>query len=80
MRQGLGEPMAAGHRILVINPNTNPLVTRRVGEVALRCSGSQLEFEVINPAAGPLSIETDEDKEQAEKQVLRLIAERETGK
>jgi len=80
MRQGLGEPMAAGHRILVINPNTNPLVTRRVSEVALRCSGSQLEFEVINPAAGPFSIETDEDKEQAEKQVLRLIAERETGK
>lgn len=60
-------------RILVINPNTNPLVTDRVRQLADRHSGPLLQFDVINPDQGPFSIETDSDKRFAEKQVLKLI-------
>ena len=63
-------------RVLVINPNTNPLVTERVRELAKRYESSVLSFEVINPSKGPFSIETDLDKSQAELHVLALIRER----
>jgi len=61
-------------RILVINPNTNPLVTARVRALADRYSRPLLQFDVINPDDGPFSIETDSDKRAAEEQVLKLIA------
>lgn len=60
-------------RILVINPNTNSLVTDRVRELAARHSGPTLQFDVVNPDHGPFSIETDADKKEAEQQVLKLV-------
>lgn len=65
----------AQRRVLVINPNTNPLVTVRVREVAQRYAGEHLRFEVVNPDSGPFSIESDEDKRVAEQQALLLIAQ-----
>jgi allantoin racemase len=66
----------APRRVLVINPNTNPLVTARVMAVCERYAGPSLQFEVTNPSSGPFSIESDADKEEAEAQVLRLMSER----
>jgi allantoin racemase len=58
---------------LVINPNTNPLVTQRVRAMADRFESPGVTLEVINPAAGPFSIESELDKRQAEAEVLKLI-------
>lgn len=66
---------ALPRQVLVINPNTNPLVTLRVREVAQRHAAANLHFEVVNPVDGPFSIETDEDKRVAEQHALRLIAQ-----
>ena len=63
-------------RVLVINPNTNPLVTERVRDLAKRYESSVLSFEVINPENGPFSIESDLDKSQAELHVLALMREK----
>ena len=63
-------------RVLVINPNTNPLVTERVRQVAKRFESSVLSFEVVNPDVGPFSIESDLDKSQAEFHVLALMRQR----
>ncbi len=63
-------------RILVINPNTNPLVTERVRAMADRCEVPGVTLEVVNPAAGPFSIESELDKRQAEAEVLTLIGGR----
>lgn len=62
-------------RILVINPNTNPAVTQRVREVAERHANAAVSFEVVNPPAGPFSIETATDRQQAQAHALRLIRE-----
>jgi allantoin racemase len=69
-------PAARPRRVLVINPNTNPLVTARVREVCQHYEGPQLHFEVINPESGPFSIVSDEDKKQAEVNALALIRQR----
>lgn len=69
-------PAVRPRRVLVINPNTNPLVTARVREVGQRYEGVQLHFEVINPESGPFSIVSDEDKEQAAANALALIRQR----
>jgi allantoin racemase len=66
-------------RILVINPNTNSQVTDRVRELATRHSGPTLQFDVINPDHGPVSIETESDKQLAEKQILSLMAHHATS-
>ena len=66
-------PAARLRRVLVINPNTNPLVTARVRGVCQHYEGPQLHFEVINPESGPFSIVSDEDKQQAEVNALALI-------
>jgi len=63
----------APRRVLVINPNTNPLVTERVRKVCQHYESRHLRFEVINPEDGPFSIESDKDKQHAEIQVLSLI-------
>ena len=67
---------AESRRILVINPNTNPLVTARVRAMADRCEDSDATFEVINPGFGPFSIESESDKRQAEVEVLKLMGDR----
>ena len=66
---------AAPCRVLVINPNINTPVTARVREVASRYANDHLRFEVVNPWAGPFSIESDEDKRAAEQHALQLIAQ-----
>lgn len=76
MKKAPHAPAPAPRRVLVINPNTNPLVTARVRTVCQHYESPHLHFEVINPDAGPLSIESDEDKQQAEIQVLALIRQR----
>lgn len=63
-------------RILVINPNTNPVVTQRVREVAEQHSNADIVFEVVNPSQGPFSIESAPQREQAAVHVLDLIRER----
>jgi allantoin racemase len=68
--------MGAPRRVLVINPNTNPLVTTRVMAVCERYANSRLQFDVVNPTSGPFSIESDADKREAEAQVVRLMSER----
>ena len=70
------EPTTKLRRVLVINPNTNPLVTERVRQVAKRFESSVLSFEVVNPDVGPFSIESDLDKSQAEFHVLALMRQR----
>ncbi|MEY4266612.1 MAG: hypothetical protein RIS90_1147 [Pseudomonadota bacterium] len=63
-------------RVLVINPNANPLVTARVREVCQHYESAQLCFEVINPESGPFSIVSDQDKQLAEVNALELIRQR----
>ena len=70
------EPTTKLRRVLVINPNTNPLVTERVRQVAKRFESSIVSFEVVNPDVGPFSIESDLDKSQAEFHVLALMRQR----
>lgn len=63
-------------RILIINPNTNPAVTERVKQAALARSAPGVEIEVVNPQQGPVSIESVEERQQAEDQVLGLLWEK----
>jgi allantoin racemase len=65
--------LASSMRFLIINPNTNPAVTERVRLATLRCSQPGVTFEVIQPKAGPYSIETPQQREQAQNEVLSLI-------
>ncbi len=60
-------------RFLIINPNTNPTVTERIRLATLRCTQPGVTFEVTQPKAGPYSIETPEQRDQAQAEVLRLI-------
>ena len=60
-------------RFLIINPNTNPAVTERIRLATLRCSQPGVTFEVTQPKAGPYSIETPQQREHAQDEVLSLI-------
>lgn len=60
-------------RLLVINPNTNPAVTRLVRREADRLAGPATQITVVNPAAGPFSIESRSDREDAEPRVVEII-------
>jgi allantoin racemase len=60
-------------RFLIINPNTNPVVTERIRLATLRCSQPGITFEVTQPKAGPYSIETPQHREHAQEEVLSLI-------
>lgn len=72
----------AGHaagslqQVLVVNPNTNPVVTRRVRAAAAGFESPALRMEVVNPPQGPHSIETAVEREQAERETLALIGSR----
>lgn len=76
MNSTSASPATGQRRVLVINPNSNALVTERVRELCKQYETPQLSFEVINPDTGPFSIVSDEDKLQAELQVLALIRQR----
>lgn len=60
-------------RLLVINPNSNEGVTRRIAEQALAGLPEATRVEVINPETGPFSIETPADRKCAVPIVLDLI-------
>lgn len=63
-------------RLLVINPNTNPQVTAQIRKAALAASPPGIEVEVVNPARGPLSIETRRDRAEAVPNVVALVKAR----
>lgn len=67
------QPSSNTVRILVINPNTNPAVTERVKRVASMHGTPHLSIDVINPAQGPHSIQSDQDRFEAERHVLTLL-------
>ena len=60
-------------RLLVINPNTNPAVTRHVQRVAEELIGPRTTVTVVNPQEGPFSIETAADKAAALPRALDLV-------
>lgn len=61
---------------MIINPNTNRAVTDRVKQAAIARSEPGVEIEVVNPKEGPVSIESAQERQQAEHQVLGLIWEK----
>lgn len=63
-------------RLLVINPNSNAGVTRRIAEHVLAGLPEANSVEVVNPETGPFSIETPADRACAVPIVLDLIRER----
>jgi len=71
---------AAPVRVLIINPNTNPAVTERVRIATLRFNRPGLIFDVEQPQSGPFSIETPQDRAQAQSEVLALIRNKDTSK
>ena len=62
-------------KILVVNPNSNPQVTRNLAE-ALQpiCFGDGPEIECITMAEGPFGVETMADLESAVLPLRRLVA------
>ena len=72
----LSVPTSVAHpaRLLVLNPNTNPEVTRKVRLLAEPFAHACLHIDVHNPAQGPLSIENAAHRAEAERQVLALLA------
>ena len=62
-------------KILVVNPNSNPQVTRNLAE-ALQpvCFESGPEIECVTMAEGPLGIQTQADLESAVMPLRRLVA------
>ncbi|WP_205514182.1 aspartate/glutamate racemase family protein [Stappia sp. BW2] len=64
---------SATHRLLVINPNTNPEVTRRISLHVLGDLPAGTSADVVNPDTGPQSIETAADRDFAIPAVLELI-------
>ena len=49
-------------RIKVINPNTTAGMTAKIGEAARRVAAPGTEIVAVNPAAGPVSIESHYDE------------------
>ena len=49
-------------RIKVINPNTTAGMTAKIGEAARAVAASGTEILAVNPAAGPVSIESHYDE------------------
>ena len=76
---GAVRPAAASalpRRVLVVNPNTNPAVTALVAQACSPFAHADLRFDVVNPPQGPFSIENAAQREEAERQVLALVAQR----
>lgn len=63
----------AHRRLLVINPNTNAGVTRRIAEHVRDELPEGTSVDVVNPATGPFSIETAADRACAVPIVAELI-------
>lgn len=63
-------------RVLAINPNTNPSVTRRVQAVLQAQAPPGVVIEAVSPPRGPMAVESGEDKACATRHVLELIRAR----
>ena len=68
--------LVQGQRLLVINPNTNPVVTALIRDGAALFRSQAIDIVVESPPRGPLSIETQADREIAEAESLTLIGTR----
>jgi allantoin racemase len=66
-------------RIKVINPNTTAGMTAKIGEAARRVAASGTEILAVNPAAGPVSIESHYDEAVSVLGVLEEVHEGERG-
>lgn len=64
---------AAARRLLVINPNSNAGVTRRIAAYIHGGLPAGVGVDVVNPETGPFSIETPADRARAVPIVLELI-------
>lgn len=60
-------------RLLLINPNTNAEVTRRVRAAALTTAAPTTSIEAANPEQGPFGIEDTEDRIAATPHVIDLV-------
>lgn len=68
--------MGSSVRLLVINPNTNPVVTTRIRELCERVVAPGTEVVVVNPVTGPDTIETSADRDAAVPGVLSIVEAR----
>jgi allantoin racemase len=66
---------APKQRLLILNPNTNAAVTQGIRAAALRVVEAETEITVLNPLIGPHSIETSDDRVEAEPQLIALLRE-----
>lgn len=66
---------AARRRILVVNPNGNPAVTRLVSDAATAVLSPSTAFQVLHPEGSPRSIETRADRGVAEPLAVELLAQ-----
>lgn len=64
---------ASLRRLLVINPNTNPGVTEKIRTEAARVVSPGTLVTVVNPATGPFSIETRQQRDDAVPRVISLV-------
>jgi allantoin racemase len=61
-------------RILVVNPNTTASMTATIGECARAVAGPGVTVEAVNPASGPVSIESHHDDAMSVPGVLVELA------
>lgn len=67
-------PQTAERRILVVNPNSNPEVTRIVSDAASGVLADTTSALVLHPEGSPRSIESRADREVAEPLAIDLLA------
>lgn len=63
-------------RLLIVNPNGNPVVSDLIRAAADRVLGPGYSADVIHPADSPISIEGPADRAEAEPRALALLANR----
>ncbi|MFN4098520.1 MAG: aspartate/glutamate racemase family protein [Pararhodobacter sp.] len=61
-------------RLLIVNPNGNPLVTARMQECADRVLGPDCTARAVHPMDSPMAIESPADRALAEPLALALLA------
>lgn len=66
--------MSASRRILVVNPNTNSVVTELIRASTRHALPQGVAADVVNPDRGPNVIESDADKADAEGCVLEFFS------
>jgi allantoin racemase len=60
-------------RLMVINPNTNAVITERIRTMAESTVSPGVTVDVANPRSGPMSIETADDRLVAEPHAIDMI-------